>query len=162
MTFARGQHITFAKQPDGSNATTANPTGHNTLDSHGQQQASESASFAGQNHYRGVLKGQAAETDPDHAHGGGAGTAAAADRADAIESLIQESIRVKQQFLNIQQMSYSAASRVDEDYTDEDDEDESGSSPYEHVDPEQPGDAAAHHRLESSHSDNVLAKITGG
>jgi len=47
------------------------------------------------------------------------------DRADAIEGLIQESIRVKQQFLNIQQMKYeNESSKLEDDYTDEDDEEE--------------------------------------
>jgi len=47
------------------------------------------------------------------------------DRADAIEGLIQDSRRVKPQFLNIQQMKYeNESSKLEDDYTDEDDEEE--------------------------------------
>ena len=87
MTFSRGHNMTFAKQPDGSNVTTANPTAQNSLESN-EQQKNDSDSFAGQNQYRGVLRGQTHETEPNQVNEGGKESLASIERADAIECLI--------------------------------------------------------------------------
>lgn len=95
MTFSRGHNMTFARQPDGSHLAVAIPTVTDTLGSNGQPKESEPGSLAGQNQYRGVLKEQTQETEVSQVKEGAKDTLTSVDRADAIECLIQESIRVK-------------------------------------------------------------------
>ena len=59
-------------------------------------------------------------------------------------------------------MNYGGENRVEEDYTDEDDEDESDGSPYDQVVPEQHSRPTAHQHRDASHPDNILAQFPQG